>query len=265
MGCCGVVGTTRFMAVMGILYSAAVIVPPAVVFINDWDYSELLPFLKELHRLLEEEYEKKELTQNTLVQLRDFLNDISEKAGIGALVTVCVAGTNLFINLLLLIATCCRIRCLALPWLIFSMLEILILGCPAVIFFSLLGIYLYIQGLLIPALLSFSAPCTLVLLSLLSWLLVLTAYWSLGKPVQTLDDEQRDQEVQPLISNDRQVNPPTSSTPPTTYNLGHYPQFYPAQHATAQQSSSASAGPSAPPQTTPTDKNNPHLYPTLPV
>ena len=62
-----------------------------------------------------------------------------------------------------------------------------------------------------------------------------------------------------------QVNPPTSSTPPTTYNLGHYPQFYPAQHATAQQSSSASAGPSAPPQTTPTDKNNPHLYPTLPV
>ena len=36
-------------------------------------------------------------------------------------------------------------RCLALPWLIFSMLEILILGCPAVIFFSLLGIYLYIQ------------------------------------------------------------------------------------------------------------------------
>ena len=37
------------------------------------------------------------------------------------------------------------LRCLALPWLIFSMLEILILGCPAVIFFSLLGIYLYIQ------------------------------------------------------------------------------------------------------------------------
>ena len=26
-----------------------VIVPPAIVFLNGWDYSELLPFLKELH------------------------------------------------------------------------------------------------------------------------------------------------------------------------------------------------------------------------
>ena len=54
------------------------------------------------------------------------------------------------------------------------------------IFYLFLFLLLYDQGLLIPALLSFSAPCTLVLLSLLSWLLVLVTYWSLGKPTQTL-------------------------------------------------------------------------------
>jgi hypothetical protein len=36
-------------------------------------------------------------------------------------------------------------RCLVLPWLVVSLLEILLLGCPTVIFFSLLGTYLLVQ------------------------------------------------------------------------------------------------------------------------
>ncbi len=36
-------------------------------------------------------------------------------------------------------------RCLVLPWLVVSVLEILLLGCPTVIFFSLLGTYLLVQ------------------------------------------------------------------------------------------------------------------------
>lgn len=253
--CCGVVGTTRFIAVLGILVCFAVISGPTYVFVTGRDYSELLPFIKYIHRLLEQEYEKKELTQNTLTQLRDFLNDVSEHAWLGALVSVCVAGSNVFLDLLLLFGACCRVRCLALPWLIFSLLEIFVLGCPTVIFFSLLGIYLYVEGLLIPAIVSFSAPCSLVLLSLLLWLVVLIAYWEMGKPRSYTDEEQRDLEVQPLMSNESQGGGSTS------YNLGHYPQYYPPHHPPQQ----PPAGPSAPPQTTPTDKNNPNLYPTLPA
>jgi len=250
--CCGVVGTTRVIAILGILVSSAVIAPPAYIFFTGRDYSELLPFLKYLHRMLEEEYEKKGLTENTLTELRDLLNAVSENAGLAALVSSCAAGFNIFLDLLLLIGACCRIRCLLLPWLIFSMLEILVLGAPTVIFFSILGIYLYVQGLLIPSLVSFSAPCILVVISLFLWFFVLAAYSHIAKYRHCYDDDQGDQEVQPLMSNEAQ------GVASTSYNLGgHYPQYYPPHNQ--------NAGPSAPPQTTPTDKNNPHLYPTLPA
>merc|ERR1711953_1080010 len=57
-------------------------------------------------------------------------------------------------------------------------------------------------------------------------------------------------EAQPLIQDHGHIS--------NQYNLGQYPQYYPQQQQIQQ-------GPSAPPQVTPTDKNNPHLYPTLPV
>ena len=88
-------------------------------------------------------------------------------------------------------------RCLLLPWLIFSMMGLIILGCPIVIFFSLLGTYLLLQvchytraiisfllythkGLFLPALLSYSTPTLLVLVAMSLWLTVLAAYWALG-------------------------------------------------------------------------------------
>ena len=36
-------------------------------------------------------------------------------------------------------------RCLVVPWLLVSMLQLVLLGCPTVIFFSLLGTYLLLQ------------------------------------------------------------------------------------------------------------------------
>jgi len=252
MGCCSALCTTRFIAVLGIVLSAAVIAGPSYLFFSGRDQSEILPLLKNLYRLLEEEYEKKILTETSLKQLRELLDDVGDTAWLGSLVSVCVAGTNILIDLLLLIGACCRLRCLALPWLILSLLEIIVLGIPTVIFFSLLGIYLYVENLLIPAVVSFSAPGVLVLISLTAWFIVLAAYLgSMGKKAGTEDEDQGDQEVQPLMSHEQQQGASTS------YNLGHYPQYYPPHNP--------SAGPSAPPQTTPSDKNNPNLYPTLPA
>merc|ERR1712088_627455 len=89
------------------------------------------------------------------------LDGVANNVGIGSLVVVIVASANVFVDILLLAGACCRTRCLLLPWLILSMLELVVLGCPTVIFFS--------------------APTLLVLVAMACWLTVLAAYWALGR------------------------------------------------------------------------------------
>jgi len=69
---------------------------------------------------------------------------------------------------------------LLLPWLLVTLLQLILLGCPTVIFFSLLGTYLLLKEQFILSLVSFSAPTFLVLVAMCLWLTVLAAYWSLG-------------------------------------------------------------------------------------
>jgi len=249
--CCGTVGMSRFIAVLGILISLTVIAGPSYIFFSGKDFSEMFLFLKDIHKFLEEEFEAKRITENTLIQIRSFLNSLSGKAWLGALVAVGLAAFNILLDLGLLIGSSCRIRCLFLPWLIFSILEIVFLGIPIAIFFSLLGTYLYVEGLLVASIVSFAAPCTIVLGYLLVWLIVLVGYWNAHKYSFTQVDASGELEVQPLINQDSQAG--------TSYNLGQYPQYYPPH------SGGHGGGPSAPPQLTPTEKNNPNLYPTLPA
>jgi len=254
MGCgCGSVGLTRGLAVLGILVSGLCIAPVAYAYFGPADLSILLPFMKPLQEKLREEYRRKTITESSLADLQSLLDGVGDNIGLGSLVVVSVAAANILVDIFLLIGSCCRVRCLVLPWLILSMLELVVLGCPTVIFFSLLGVYLLRQGMLAPAIFSFSAPTLLVLVAMAAWLTVLAAYWALGRRSRIEGGEgeagRGESEVQPLITDQGQGS--------NQYNLGQYPQYYPPQNP--QQ------GPSAPPQVTPTDKNNPHLYPTLPA
>jgi len=252
MGCgCGSVGLTRGLAVLGILVSGLCIAPIAYAYFGPADLSILLPFMKPLQDKLREEYRRQTITESSRADLQSLLEGVGDNVGLGSLVIVCVASANILVDILLLIGSCCGVRCLVLPWLILSMLELVVLGCPTVIFFSLLGVYLLRQGMFFPAIFSFSAPTLLVLVAMAAWLTVLAAYWALGRRARMEAEGEAgrgDTEVQPLIQD---------GTVSNQYNLGQYPQYYPPQNP--QQ------GPSAPPQVTPTDKNNPHLYPTLPV
>jgi len=254
MGCgCGSVGLARGLAVLGILVSGVCIAPVAYAYFGPADLSILLPFMRPVQDKLRDEFEKKAITKTSFEDLQSLLDGVANNVGIGSLVVVVVASANVFVDVLLLVGACCRTRCLLLPWLILSMLELVVLGCPTVIFFSLLGVYLLRQGLFIPAVFSFSAPTLLVLIAMACWLTVLAAYWALGRRSRIEEEEaggRGEAEVQPLI----QEHPHVSHQ----YNLGQYPQYYPQQQQIQQ-------GPSAPPQVSPTDKNNPHLYPTLPV
>jgi len=241
---CGTVCITRCVAVMGILVSGLCIAPPAVTYFSGRDPSILLPFLKTLQEKLLEEYHKKALTLVSLQNLQGLLNSVGENAGLGALVVVCVASVNIGMDFLLLIGACCRVRCLLLPWLILSMLELIILGCPTVIFFSLLGTYLLAQGLFLPALLSFSTPTLLVLLAMAIWLTVLAAYWALG--VKYFEED----EPQPHLT------PQERPVQFHAHNHAQYTQYNNPRHHTSTQ-----RGPNTPhPPAT-----NTNLYPTLPL
>ena len=79
---------------------------------------------------------------------QSLLDGVANNVGIGSLVVVIVASANVFVDILLLVGACCRtrldlvfksdsylkylslFRCLLLPWLILSMLELVVLGCP---------------------------------------------------------------------------------------------------------------------------------------
>jgi len=182
MGCgCGSVGLTRGLAVLGILVSGLCVAPVAYAYFGAQDLSVLLPFMEPVQGRLREELHRKTITESSLQDLQSLLEGVANNVGLGSVVIVSVASANIFMDVLLLIGACCRVRCLVLPWLIVSMLELVILGCPTVIFFSLLGVYLLRQGLLLAAIFSFSAPTLLVLVAMACWLTVLAAYWALGR------------------------------------------------------------------------------------
>ena len=56
------------------------------------------------------EYHKKAISLPSPKNLQGLLNSVGENAGFGSLVVVCVASTNIFMDFLLLIGSCCRVR-----------------------------------------------------------------------------------------------------------------------------------------------------------
>jgi len=173
-------GLTKVLAVLGMVAGSLALAPVLYTHLTDRDHSTLLPWLSSLQEVLLVEYHKKSITMTTLESLQGCLNTIGENAIFGSLIVVCFAASNILLDFLLLIGACCGLRCLLVPWLLFTMLQIILLGCPTVIFFSLLGTYLLLQGQFLFSLLSFSTPTFLVLVAMSLWLTVLAAYWALA-------------------------------------------------------------------------------------
>jgi len=171
---------TKCIACLGIILSSLALAPVIYTHMTDRDHSTLLPWLGSLQEALLEEFHKKSITQTTLDSLQGCLNTIGENAIVVSLAIVACSGTNILIDFFLLIGACCGVRCLLVPWLLVSMIQLIFLGCPTVIFFSLLGTYLLLQGQFLLSLVSFSTPTFLVLVAMTVWLTVLAAYWALG-------------------------------------------------------------------------------------
>ena len=81
--------------------------------------------------------------QVTKQELDLFITGLIDNVEQSSVVTLTLAALNLATNLTLLVGSCCRLSCLLLPWLVVSMVEVVVLAVPATIFCSLLGLYLY--------------------------------------------------------------------------------------------------------------------------
>ena len=83
-------------------------------------------------------------------------------------------------------------RVLMLPWLLVSMLELILLGGPLVVLTDLLVLHLSLQGHLLPGLLLTNIPALLTILLLAVWCLVLAAYVSLGQAHRACQADSRE-------------------------------------------------------------------------
>merc|ERR1719244_2015704 len=167
--------------VIGNLFSSLAMAPTVVSYFVDPEWSFVQPSLDFLQASLEKEYRKDVINKSTLQSLKSFINGFGENLNFTAIFVIIMSSMNIFMDIFMLIGSCCNVSCMILPWLVLSMLKFILISIPAVIFFSLLGVYLYVQGLVLPSLVLLSLPGSLALISFIVWLIVLCAYSSVGK------------------------------------------------------------------------------------
>jgi hypothetical protein len=136
---------SQVAGVLGLVLSCLDMAPPLVSYALHQEWSVLHPVLTLGKEMLEKEHQKEVITKSTLENLESFLDGFGENIHCTGIFVVAVASVNIFLDVFMLIGSCCNISCLLLPWLILSMLKLIIIWIPTVIFFSLLGVYLYVQ------------------------------------------------------------------------------------------------------------------------
>ena len=143
---------------------------------SQWFYISL-----NVQESLDREYQRQRITGRTLDYLHTGLHILEENAVYVSVSFLVFSVVNLALDFFLLVGSCCKIRLLMLPWLLVSMLELVLLGGPLVLVTDILVLHLLsVQGHLLPCLLLTNIPALLTILLMSAWCLVLAAYVSLG-------------------------------------------------------------------------------------
>eukprot|EP00096_Caligus_rogercresseyi_P000936 TRINITY_DN1149_c0_g3_i3.p1 TRINITY_DN1149_c0_g3~~TRINITY_DN1149_c0_g3_i3.p1 ORF type:complete len:311 (-),score=57.21 TRINITY_DN1149_c0_g3_i3:1192-2124(-) len=281
--CCSKRGASICFSLIGLILATGVIVPPLWIYLHDQDYSKIFPVFNlardYLGKINENNAEVeggpptspaespgiKNLSNATVnetdsslkssekyrLAIFQLLDDTEEQIPLLAFFSFCVGCLNVPLDIFLFFGAVFRSPCALIPWIFFTIIEIILIGIPFIIFSGLISLYLAAQfHLYIEAGLILGVIVTLFFLSLSSWLTVLRCYKSFGKsPSYLLPDFQStgdSQLTQPLLP------PPESRS--HGYQLGQYPQYYPP-HGGGQSSRQL---PSAPPPS-----SSHALYPSL--
>merc|ERR1712198_269524 len=207
--------------------------------------------LELLQTIPDQSYQDKVIDEITKNELNSFFEGFISNLEKSSYYTLGLACINIFTIITLLIGSCCQLSCLLLPWLVVSMLEFVCVAIPAAIFLSLLGVYMYFKGIFIYSIVVIAVPSSFLIINLIMWFIVLSAYYK-EQPKQYCQDEEENEEdpSQPLMSNYG------GHDQPRQYNLEEYPQYYPTQ---------PTAPPTAPNHVHDTGIHRDQLYPSMPV
>ena len=111
MGCkCRAVLLSQAVGLMCLILSSLAIAPPLMSYYVDHDWSVVQPALNMMMEMLEKEYQKQAITKSTLEDLRSFLDGFGENIEFTAVLVVVVASINIFMDVLMLIGSCCNVR-----------------------------------------------------------------------------------------------------------------------------------------------------------
>jgi len=193
---------------LGILFSGLIISPIIIIHVTNRDHRLMLPFLTILQRNAVTQYQRHRITESSLERLEYYISVIGDHAVVVSLVLLIWNSINIIMDLLLLSGACCRVRFLFIPWLVHSFLQILVIGCPIVIFSAYLGLHFILQNQYLMSLLSMFIPTTTVLFLFIIWSTVLSGFVQLGKTRivkyrRNVNDEKEEFESlqQPILSN----------------------------------------------------------------
>jgi len=166
---------------LGLLLSSLSLLPAMMIHFKQANLGSFLPFTTTLKESLDREYQRERITGRTLDYLHTGLHILEENAVYVSVSFLVFSVVNLALDFFLLVGSCCKIRLLMLPWLLVSMLELVLLGGPLVLVTDILVLHLLsVQGHLLPCLLLTNIPALLTILLMSAWCLVLAAYVSLG-------------------------------------------------------------------------------------
>ena len=100
------------VGVVGLLFSGLAIAPLIVSYYVDMEWSVVQPSVKQIHEMLENEFQKQVITELTLENLKTFLEGFTRNIET-AVVTIAVLGSmNICMNVSMLIGSCCNVRLL---------------------------------------------------------------------------------------------------------------------------------------------------------
>lgn len=267
--CCGKRGMAITFGLLGLALASSIIASPVYIYKTDQDYTKMFPVLtfgrQELAKLSggdplfdenfnlvkdgnsgnqiddggirdENDYEK-----TYKLAIFQLLNDIEAKAPLLAFVSFCLGCVNVPLYLFLLIGAIFRRPCPLLFWLIFALLELLLIGIPMIIFIGIICLYLacqlqmYIWASVLMGIVMFCFICTFS-----SWITVYKCYYQFKEgsgydqhSAGGYGNSSDGQLTQPLLSGSAMPGPAPPPLPPnhpsagTSYQLGQYPQYYP--------------------------------------
>jgi len=174
--CCCDVRTGSIITGALNLFVSLLVLFPMVTYLGDWDDPIGINPIKENQRTLENVLEdilrEHNWTQHTYPDIMTSVRDYLPTAVLVAASLAAVSATAAF---MLILGVRCQLRCLLVPWLVLTMLDIIVAGAGGII-----AVVALFYANIIPGVVSAIVYLLLALISLYSWAAVLAAYKILG-------------------------------------------------------------------------------------